>query len=232
MYPEYLYNNDTQDICRFVSELASSNEPALRAHCQEVSRQTDTSSLALQKDCAQKTKDAEAIFAIQVSILKELVQSLSEKGDVFGTQNGRAAFPKVCRAIVELEEERQRLLSSIANLTQLRRVLAASVAEANQVLHFLSLSKRAVSQELRPHYDEAFDLVEKAYERLKGADASLCEVQKFYMTLLESFLPVFMQRIRVAADFTQTGAELDVVAIRALCKDVFLLQNRVPNVTF
>lgn len=230
MYPEYLYNNDTQDIYRCVQELAQNDEPALRAHCQEVSRQTDTSSRTLQKDCFQKASDAKSVFDAMVSILKELSQSLSSGTDVFGTQNGQAVFAKVCRAVVRVEEERQRLLSLIAELTQLRRVLAASVAQTNQALHFLSLSKRAVPEVLRCHYVEALDLVEKAYARLTGADASLCEVQKFYMTLIESHLPVFMQRLRAAADFNHAGAALDRVAIRTLCGELFVLQNRAPNV--
>lgn len=232
MYPEYLYNNDTQDICCQVQELAAKDEPALRAQCLEVSRQTDTSSRALQRDCSQKAGDTEAVFATMVSILKELSQSISRGAGVFGTQNRQAAFAKVCRAVVRVEEERQRLLSLIAELTQLRRVLAASVAEANQALHFLSLSKRAVPEALSGHYAEALDLAQKAYARLTGADAAVCEVQNFYMTLIERHLPVFMVRLRTAADFNHTGAALDGAAIRTLCGELFVLQNRAPNVSF
>ena len=232
MYPEYLFNSDTQDICRRVSDLATSNESALRAHCQEVSRQTDTSSRTLLKDCAAKVCAAQGTFDATVSIFKELSQSLSSESGVFGTQNGQAAFAKVCRAVVQVEEERQHLLSAIADLTRLRRELASSVAEANRVLHFLSMAKCAVLEDLCLPYAEALELAQKAYARLTAADASLCEVQKFYMTLIESHLPVFMSRLRVAADFNHTGAALDAFAIRALCGELFILQNRTPNVSF
>lgn len=232
MYPEYLYNNDTQDICSRVRDLAESNESALRAHCQEVSRQTDTSSLALQEDCTVKVNAISAAFESMVSILKELSQSLSNEAGVFGAQNGQAAFSKVCRAVVQIEEKRQHLLSCITELTQLRRTLASSVVDANRALHFLSIAKRAVPEELCPHYAEAVACIEKAYSRLTEADASLCEVQKFYMALIERYLPVFMQSLRAAADFNHTGAALDAAAIRTLCGELFILQNRAPNVSF
>ena len=232
MYPEYLYNNDTQDICRQVQDLAAKDEPALRAHCQEVSRQTDTSSLAAREDCTAKLNAVGAVFAAMVNVLEELSQSLSSEAGVFGTQKGQAAFSKVCCAVVQIEEERQRLLSSVAELTQLRRTLAASVADSNRAIHFLSIAKRAVPEALCSYYAEAVDCVQRAYERLTGADAAVSKVQNFYMTLIESHLSVFMQRLRTAADFNHTGANLDVAAIRALCGELFLLQNRAPNVSF
>ena len=90
MHFEYLFNNDTQEISQRVSELASSNEPALRAHCQEVSRQTDTSSLALQEDCIAKVNAATAILQ-KISVLaEELSKSLMRNSGVFGVQNGQA----------------------------------------------------------------------------------------------------------------------------------------------
>ena len=232
MYPEYLFNSDTQDMSRRVRELAAKDEPTLRAHYIEVSRQTDTSSRALLKDCAQKTSAANAYFNATVSIFQELSASFSSEAGIFGTQNGQAAFAKVCRAIVRAEGERQHLLFVIADLTRLRRELASSVAEANRALHFLALSRLAVPEDLCFPYAEALELAQKAYARLTAADASLCEVQKFYMTFIESHLPVFMKRIRDAADFNHTGAALNAPAIRALCGELFILQNRTPNVSF
>jgi len=232
MYPEYLYNNDTQDIRCQVQELAAKDEPVLRAQCLEVSRQTDTSSLALREACLSKTNAAGAVFEGMITILKELSQSLSSEMGVFRLQNGQAVFSKVCRAVVQIEEERLRLLSCITELTQLRRTLVESVAETNRTLHLLSIAKRAVPEELRMHYAEDTEVVENAYERLKRVDIAVCEVQKFYMTLIESHLPVFMERLRIAADFNHTGAALDGAAIRTLCGELFILQNRAPNVSF
>ena len=232
MCPEYLYNNDTQDICRHVQELATKNEPALRARCQEVSRQTDTSSRALRMECDKKASAAEAVFDAMVSIFKELSGALLSNEGVFGIQNGQAAFTKVCHAIVQAEEERQHLLSAIADLTRLRRELASSTAEANQALHFLSLSKCAVPEEARSPYAEALEVAQKAYACLTSADTSICEVQTFYMSLIERHLLVFVQRLRVAADFNHTGAALNASAIRVLCGELIILQNRTPNVSF
>ena len=232
MYPEYLYNNDTQDICRRVSELAKSNEPALRAQCQEVSRQTDTSSLAVIENCTARIRAADAVFDAMVGILKDLSRDLSSGSGVLATRDGQTMFPKVCRAIVLAEEERQRLLSSVAELTQARRELASSVADANRVLHFLSLARSAISTEVHSCYTENITCINRAYARLTQADAAVREVQNFYMTLIESHLSVFMQRLRVAADFHHTGAALDRAGIRRLCEELFVLQNRSPNVSF
>ena len=232
MYPEYLYNNDTQETCRRVQALAAKDEPALRAHCQEVSRQTDTSSLALREECLSKTRVASAVFEAMLKILEELSRSVSKEASVFGVQNGQAIFPTVCRATLQIEEERLRLLSCVAELTQVRRALASGVADANRALHLLSIAKRAVPEALCLHYREDIKTVENAYERLKRSDAAVCEVQNFYMSLIESHLPAFMERLRTAADFNHAGAALDGAVIRALCGEVFILQNRAPNVSF
>ena len=232
MHFEYLFNNDTQEISQRVSELASSNEPALRAHCQEVSRQTDTSSLAVKEECLSKASDANAILEAMKNISNTLSRSVSQTTGVFGVQNGKEIFPTVCRAIVQIEEERQRLLIAVANLTHLRHKIASCVAETNQVLHFLSLAKGAVPEELRSDYAEAIGRAQTAYERLKNADSALGEAQNFYMTFIEKHLPAFMERLRAAADFNHAGAELDGAQICALCKELLILQNRIPNVVF
>ena len=232
MYPEYLHNNDTQEMCRSVQELAAKDEPALRAHCQEVSRQTDTSSLALREECLSKTQVASAVFEAMLKILEELSRSVSKEASVFGVQNGQAIFPTVCRATLQIEEERLRLLSCVTDLSKIRHSLAAGIAQANRALHFLSLAKCAVLEEMQLQYTGDMRCVENAYERLKRSDAAVCEVQNFYMSLIESHLPAFMERLRTAADFNHAGAALDGAVIRALCGEVFILQNRAPNVSF
>lgn len=232
MYPEYLINNDTQDICSRVSELANSNEPALRENCLEVSRQTDTSSLAFAEMCEAKVREINASFADMMKALEETSQSLLGASDIFGTQNRQSYFSLVCRLVVQIEEKRRDLLSYVAQLTGLRRELASKVADVNRILHFLSLAKRAVSKEMCVPYAKAIARVERAYERLTKADAAIKEVQNFYMTLIDTQLPIFMERLRTAADFNHTGASLDRAAIRALCGELLILQNRVPNVSF
>ena len=232
MYPEYLYNNDTQDIRREVQELVAKDEPALRAHCLEVSRQTDTSSLALREECLSKTNDAGSVFQSMLNVLGEISKSVSREAGVFGVQNGQAVFSDVCHAILQMEEERLRLLSCITDLTKMRHALAAGVAEANRALHFLSIARRAVSEEMRLCYAEDVECIENAYERLKRADIAVCEAQKFYMTFIESHLPAFMEKLRSASDFNHAGAALDGVAIHSLCGELLILQNRVPNVCF
>ena len=232
MYPEYLYNNDTQDICRRVQELAAKDEPALRAHCLEVSRQTDTSSLALREECLSKTNTARAVFQSMLNILEGLSQSLSKGAGVFGAGNSQAVFPTVCRAVLQMEEERLRLLSCISDLAQGRRMLAASVAEANRTLHFLSVAKRAVPAAMQVRYAENIECIENAYERLTRADAAVCEVQTFYMTLIERHLPVFMEKLRTAADFNHAGAALNGTSVCALCRELSILQNHAPSVVF
>lgn len=232
MYPEYLYNNDTQEISLRVCEMASANEPALRAHCQEVSRQTDTSSLALQEECHSKINSARSAFEAILSVTEMLAQSVSKQSDLFGGSKGKAMFSEVCRAMVQMEEERGRLLFCIAELTHTRHDIASCVAKANQALHLFSVAKGSVPQELRSHYVDTAECVQGAYECLKRMDVAVCEVQKFYMTFIESHISAFMERIRAAADFNHTGAELDGARIYALCKELLILQNRIPNVAF
>ena len=232
MYPEYLTNSDTQDICRRVSELAESNELALRKNCLEVSRQTDTSSLAFVQTCKAKIKETNDVFANMMQTLDEMSQSLSNTSHIFETPSRQSDFSLVCRLVVQIEEARRCLLSSVAELTQLRRALASDVANANRVLHFLSHARRAVFEELRAPYAEAVARVECAYERLTKSDFALSEVQKFYMTLIEAQLPAFMERLRSAADFNRAGEALDRAAIRVLCGELLILQNCVPNVSF
>ena len=232
MYPEYLLNNDTQEINNRVREMAAFDESLLRAHCREVSRQTDTSSLAVREECISLANAAGAALEAMKTVLRALSQSLSQNAGIFGVQNGQAKFPEVCRAIVQIEEERQSFLVAIANLAQMRFKIASCVAETNQVLHFLSLAKGAVSEELRPHYTEAIERAQTAYECLKKADVALGEAQNFHMTFIETHLPTFMEQLRAAADFNHTGAELDGARICALCRELLILQNRIPNVVF
>ena len=232
MYTEYLLNNDTQEINNRVREMAAFDEPLLRAHCQEVSRQTDTSSLAVKEECLSQASDANAILEAMKNILDTLSQSVSQTAGVFGVQNGKEIFPTVCRAIVQMEEERQRLLIAVANLTHLRHKIASCAAETNQVLHFLSLAKGAVSKELRPHYAACIENADGAYESLKKADVALGELQNFYMTFIERHLPAFMERLRTASDLNHMGVNLNSAHIAALCRESLILQNRVPNVAF
>jgi hypothetical protein len=232
MHPEYLYNNDTQDIAHRVKELATLNESALREHCQEVSRQTDTSSLCLQKDCIMQVNAASGILSIIEKHLRQLSQSLYQNAGVFRTQNAQAQFSSVCKTVTALEAERLRLLSCIGELTGGRRSVAQAVAKANQALHLLSLSKCAVGEDIRPLYTAETERINTAYGRLISLDHTLCEVQAFYMTLLEKQLPAFMKGLREAADFNHAGEALDSTAIRALCGEFFILCGRAPNVSF
>ena len=125
MHPEYLYNNDTQDISRRVSELAASNEPALCAHCQEVSRQTDTSSLSLAKDCADRVNDANATLSIIGESLQNLTKSLLQNAGVFRTQNrGRHLLSLAMGAVpvharTPYAESTERIKVAYARLTSL-----------------------------------------------------------------------------------------------------------------
>ena len=232
MHSEYLFNNDTQEISNRVCEMASSNEPALRAHCQEVSRQTDTSSLALREECIAKSNAARAILQEISALAEELSKALARDGGVFGVQNGQAVFPAVCRAVVQIEERRLSLVSCISQLTQVRRKVASSVAEANRALHVLSLAKRAAMEDAKEDYAQMIRYTELSYERLKALDFAVCEMQTFYMTLVESHLSVFMQRMRAAGDFNYGGKELDCGEIRLLCRELIILVNRAPNITF
>ena len=232
MQIEYLYNNDTQEINQRVCELATSNEPALRQHCQEVSRQTDTSSLCLQKEVAGSVECANAVISAIAKQLENLSQSLLENAGVFRTRDGKSDFPMVCRATVRIEEERLQLMRCISALTQIRRNLASEVAKANRILHFLSLAARAVSQDLYEQYTQITKDTQEAYERLTSLDAPLCSAQDFYMSVVERHLPAFMEQLRTAADFNHAGQGLDRRAIRALCSELLLLFNRRPNVSF
>lgn len=232
MHPEYLYNNDTQDISRHVSELATSNEPLLRAHCQEVSHQADTSSLCLQRDCAAGVNDTNSVLSIIGESLESLSQSLAQKSGVFRTQDGKADFPTVCRAVVRIEEARGHLLACIATLSQLRHSIASEVAKANRVLHMLSLAESAVPEDVRGEYTESTARIKSAYARLMALDVALCEAQTTYMTIVESHLPVFMERLRAAADFNHAGQRLDGAQIRSLCFAISVVLSRLPKVSF
>lgn len=232
MHPEYLFNNDTQDISRRVSELATANEPLLRAHCQEVSHQVDTSSLCLQRDCAAAVNDTNAVLSIIGESLNSLSQSLAQKSGVFRTQDGKASFPTVCRTVVQIEEARGRLLACISTLSQLRGRIASSVAEFNRALHFLSLAERAVPKRVRGEYAEFIARTKDAYARLTAWDANLREAQMTYMTIMEQHLPAFMQNMRTAADFNHAGEGLDGAGIRSLCFALSVVLSRLPNVSF
>ena len=232
MHPEYLLNNDTQDISRRVSELALSNEPALCAHCQEVSRQTDTSSLSLAEDYAAQMNDANATLAIIGESLQELSRSLLQNAGVFRTQSGKAGFSAVCRAVTRIEEARRQLIAQVGALSGMRFAIAAGVAKANHARHLLSLAARAVLAEARAPYTESTERIKVAYERMLAIDSATGEAQSFYMAFIERHLPSFMAGIRAAADFNHGGESLDTGAIRALCGEMLLLLNRVPKVAF
>ena len=232
MHPEYLLNNDTQDISRRVSELALSNEPALRAHCQEVSRQTDTSSLSLAEDYATQVNDANATLAIIGESLQELSRSLLQNAGVFRTQSGKAGFSAVCRAVTRIEEARRQLIAQVGALSGMRSAIAAGVADANHARHLLSLATRAVLAEARAPYTESTERIKVAYECMLAIDSATGEAQSFYMAFIERHLPSFMAGIRAAADFNHGGESLDTGAIRALCGEMLLLLNRVPKVAF
>ena len=232
MYLEYLYNNDTQQMCEEVCRLAQNEEPKLFARCQEVSHQTDTSSLDAKVDCVAKINNIRAVLANMEAIFEHLAQSLSVELGVFRTRDGQADFGMVCRAVTEIEEGRAHLISSITELTQVRKTIFESVANANRALHFLKTAKRAVGEEAKAKYSNLIDITEGAYARLAKLDAAIREVQPFYMTLVERYIPAFMERLRASADFNHAGAALERGAVCALCKEVFLLTNQAPNITF
>lgn len=232
MYPEYLQNSDTQDMVRRVSELALSDEPALRAHCQEVSRQTDTSSLCVDKDCIAQVNAANRELAIIGKSLQELSQLLSQSAGVFRTQDGKGDFPTVCSAVQEIESARRRLLLSVGELSKLRQSLFESVAKANEGLHFISIAARTVREDLRSPYREAEEQLAATYERMVELDCTIRESQAFYMAMVERHLPSFMRELRAAADFNHAGEALDRYAVRALCGELLRLLGRTPNVSF
>ena len=232
MYPEYLYNNDTQDIAHRVRELALSDEPALRAHCQEVSHQTDTSSLCVKKDCTLSVNDANLVLSILAKNAKELSQSLSQNAGVFRTQGERADFSLVCRFVICIEEERLHLLKSITAITEVRRKIACDVAKANRVLHLLSIASREVSEDVRAYYAVFRENVQGAYARLTEMDAALCKVQEFLMIMVERHLSAFMEQLRAVSDLNHAGEALDRGKIRTLCSELQILISRIPNVSF
>ena len=139
MHPEYLYNNDTEEIINRVRALALRDEPALRQYCVEVSCQTDTSSLHLAELYDVQKREADATLSAFAQILRDLLQSISGGTDIFRKQNGQADFPFVCRSVTHIEESRICLMHSIDALSQMRRQLASAVAEANKVFHFVLL---------------------------------------------------------------------------------------------
>ena len=232
MHPEYFYNSETQDISRRVSELATSNESLLRAHCQEVSHQADTSSLCLQRDCVTGVNDTNSVLSIIGESLDALSQSLAQKSGVFRTRDGKADFPTVCRTVVQIEEARGRLLACIATLSQLRHSIASEVAKVNRALHLLSLAERAVQEDVRGEYTEITARIKTAYARLTAVDVALCEAQTTYMAIVESHLPTFMERLRAAADFNHAGEGLDGAEIRSLCFAASVVLSRLPKVSF
>ena len=232
MYPEYLQNSDTQDIVCRVSELAKSDEPALRAHCQEVSRQTDTSSLCVEKNCIGQVNAANRALETIGKSLQALSQSISQHAGVFRGQDGKEDFPSVCRAIQETEAARRQLLFCVGELSKIRQSLFEAVAQANGALHFMSVAKRAVAEDLRSPYCNAEKQIEVAYARLVGLDGTIRESQAVYMAIIERHLPAFIKELRTAADFNHAGEALDRYAVRNLCSELILLLGRTPNVSF
>lgn len=232
MYPEYLKNNDTQDIIRRVSEWAKTDEPALRAHCQEVSRQTDTSSLCAEKNSIEQANAANRAMGSMGESLQALSQSVSQHTGVFRGRDGKEDFPAVCRAIQEIEAARRQLLICVGELSKLRQSLFEAVANANGALHFVSVAKRAVTEDLRPPYCNAEKQIEVAYARLIELDGAIRESQAAYMAIIERHLPAFMKELRAAADFNHAGEALDRHAVCNLCGELLLLLARTSNVSF
>ncbi len=232
MHPEYFHNNDTEEITRYVQRLVETDELALRAHCQEVSRQTDTSYLALRKRCADKVGEVHTVLKAMAEGLRSLSQALSQSAGVFRTQDGQADFPTVCSAVTRIEEERRQLLWGILALSEVREELAVGVAQLNRILHFLSIAKRAVPRDVQPYYTKEIKCVEVIYERTTKMDAALLEVQTASMTMVESHLRSFMKKLRSVTDFNHAGKELDRAEIRSLCGELLILLERIPNVSF
>lgn len=232
MSPEYLYNNDTRELQDRVRALAASNEPALYAECEEVSRLVDTSSLDAKEEIASKIHTVGAIFTQVRADLQALSCSLSAHADVFRMRDGQVDFGAVCHAVTQIEEGRLKLLSGIADLTRARQALFAFVAEANRSLHFLRIARGSVPKELHSRYAKPIERTEAAYRDLKELDGNIGEVQNFSMTFVERHLPAFMARLHTAADFNHRGEALDRGAIQTLCNEVLIVINRVPNITF
>ncbi len=232
MHPEYFHNNDTEEMTRYVQRLVETDEPALRAHCQEVSRQTDTSYLGLREMCADKVREVHAIIGTMAEGLRKLSQALSQNAGVFRTQDGQADFPVVCSAVTRVEGERKQLLWGILALSQVREELAVGVAQLNRILHFLSIAKHSVPEGVQPYYTKEIDSIETVYERTTRMDAALLEVQMASMTLVESHLSAFMKKLRAVTDFNHAGKALDRAEIRSLCGELLILLERIPNVSF
>lgn len=226
MHPEYLYNNDTEEIINRVRELALCDEPALRQYCVEVSCQTDTSSLHLTELYDVNEREVDATLHAFLQILRDLMQSLSSGTDIFRTENGQADFPLVCQAITHIEETRIHLMHRIDALSQMRRVVASSVAEANRALHFVTVAARSVPEESQAQYAESAQKINTARERMISLDRCVKEAQNAYMTFVEHHLPTFLRGVRDAADFNHAGAGLNRAALRILCSEVSLLIER------
>ena len=232
MHPDYFLNHDTQDITRHVGELALQNEPLLRANCQEVSRQTDTSCSRLQEESHAKEQALNATVKSVVEILHRLVQMLSANANVFGTKDSRTDFSAVCQAVVGVEEARVRLIAEIAALSNVRHSLAASVANANRALHYLSFATSSVPKDQRSFYAEAFQKTEMTYQHLLALDTTLQKWQNAYMSLVELHFSTFLQKVRAAADFAHAGAALQSVTLRSLCGEMLLLLERLARSAF
>lgn len=231
MYPEYLFNNDTQAMRNGIARLAKSDEPALHKECQEVSQRVDTSSLDAKGECAKSIHSVTAVFQNLKEVLEGLSRSLAG-GGVFGTGNAKADFATVCRAITAMEEERRRLLFCIAECTKVRQALFSAVADANRALHFLRTARSTVPEELRDRYTATVKRAEAAYARLTETDDAVREAQNFSMTFTERHMPAFMERMRSAADFNHAGEALNRGSIRALCAEALIVINRAQNITF
>ena len=232
MHSEYLYNNDTKEFHNRVQKLALCDEPALRAHCKEVSCLLGTSSLAARVEFNEKMQHVQAIFQTMVTHLRALSQTLSSGGELFGGRDGKADFAAVCRAVTALEGQRAALVGGVAQLSLLRQALFSRVAEANGSLQFLRSARGAVEGEVQVHYTEAIEAAEAAYEDLKTLDVAICEVLEFSMTYVERLMPAFMERLRTAADFNHAGAALNRGAVRTLCNEALIALERAPNITF
>lgn len=229
---ECLLNIDTQEITRRIGELAVQDEPTLRVNCQEVSHQTDTSCLRLQEEFRAEEQTLKASASSAACILRTLVQALSANAGIFETKNSRADFASVCRAVIEMEELRVRLISRVNALSGVRRALAASVADANRALHFLSVAKASVIEEQRPFYGALFQKTKATYEQLTALDIALKEEQNVYMSLVEQHFSTFLQKARAAADFSHAGAALQNAELRALCGELLLLLERLKGSVF
>lgn len=232
MHPEYLYNNDTEEMILRVRSLAQSNESALCQYCVEVSCQTDTSSAHLVKLYAQKNHATQAVLADCAQILRALLQFFAENAGVFRVSNAKADFETVCQTITQFAQGRTDLMLCIDELTQVRKMLFCEVAKANEVLHMLSLACDAVLAEQKSHYADMRQKVTAAHGRMTELDRTLREAQNAYMSLIEHHFPTFMQGIREAADLNHAGKEMNRGALRTLCTEMLFLLDRMQNPVF